>query len=120
MRDDLRKSYVTHALGLWALQVVLTAFGLMSTFLSAFSGDSCGPGPGLCDFDAFWAACNTFYIGSLVLLALAVVGLFVLRSRGRLALLPPVIGAVAVLALLVATYIAERAAFQLPLYGGRI
>ena len=120
MEDAVHKSYAGVALGLWAVQAVLTAFGYLNTFLSAFDGDSCGPTPGLCDYDSFWAACNTFYVGSLVLLGLSAVGLFVLHRRGRLAVLPPVAGLGAVLLLLVATYAAERAAVQLPFYGNRV
>jgi len=118
MEEAVRKSYVINALGCWALQLGLTAFGWMQTFLSAFSGDSCGPG--LCDFDAFWATCNTFYIGSLVLLGASLVGVIALRRRGRLAILPSALGIALVLTLLVATYAAGRAAFQLPFYGNRI
>lgn len=118
MEEAVRKSYVASALGCWALQLGLTMFGWLQTALFAFDGDSCGPG--LCDFDAFWVACDTFYVGSLVLLAASLVGVFALRRRGRLAILPSVLGVALVLTLLVATYAAGRAAFQLPFYGNRI
>ena len=118
MAEAIRKSYVMPALGVWVLQLALTVFGVMQTFLEAFDGDSCGPG--LCDYDAFWVACNTYYVGALVLLAASPIGIVALRRRGRLALPPPILGAVMVVVLLVATYAAERAAFQLPFSGNRI
>jgi len=53
-------------------------------------------------------------------LGASLLGVFAPRRRGRLAILPSAFGIALVLTLLVATYAAGRAAFQLPFYGNSI
>ncbi|WP_431807662.1 hypothetical protein [Microbacterium paraoxydans] len=105
------------ALGL-GLQVVFTVLGFAITFTSTLSVASCTETS--CDYSAFSAAIDTFYLGALVLLAATVVAMILLRQHPRARAWAPMTGTVLLLVLLAATYVAGRAALTLPLFGNRL
>lgn len=104
------------AFALWIAQLFFTVLGAGHTFLSALSIASCTATS--CDYAAFAASMNSFYIGSVVLLALAGAAIVLLRHRPAV-VLAPIIGIVLLILLLALTYVAGRAALTLPLFGGR-
>lgn len=102
---------------MWIVQLFLTFLGAAHTFMSALSVASCGEGD--CDYSAFAAALNTFYIGAVVLLVASGVAILLLRHN-RFVILAPFLGIVLMITLLVITYVAGRGALTLPLFGNRL
>ncbi|MEW2462235.1 hypothetical protein [Microbacterium sp. K41] len=112
---EARGSFLVLGLG---LQAVFTVFGFAVTFTSTLSIASCTATS--CDYTAFSAAIDTFYVGALVLLAATVVAMLLLGQHPRARSWAPMIGTVLLLLLLAATYVAGRAALTLPLFGNRL
>lgn len=97
------------AIGCWVVLLLLTAGTLVIMWLSQFSVCT-----GTCDFMAADAAVKTFcFIALLVLLATAV-GVYGLRARGWVAVVPPTVGIIVVAAAFVLTYSLNRAALNVP------
>lgn len=101
-----------------AVQLVLTVFTFIHTFLSTLSIASCTATS--CDYAAFSAAINTSYIGASTLLLSTVFLMILLRKHARAVVWAPITGSVLLLLLLAVTYVAGRAALTLPLFGNRL
>ncbi|MEV7693013.1 hypothetical protein AB0N73_06745 [Microbacterium sp. NPDC089189] len=116
--NELWPSAVGAAMRWWVVLLVVVLVLAVLTFFSAFAASSCGFSA--CDFGAFVAAQNTFYLGALALLIGALVGIYLARAHGKAAIAAPVISLMLVVILFGATYAAARAALDLPLTGGRL
>ncbi|MFB7252388.1 hypothetical protein [Microbacterium sp. NPDC056234] len=104
---------------LWlGILVVFTTMALAHTFMSVFSVASCTETS--CDYEAFTAAINTSYIGSITLLIVTVIAMILLRKHPRAAVWAPITAILLLTLLHVLTYVAGRAALTLPLLGNRL
>ena len=108
---DEREQGVRIAVRWWVAQIVATALAWVNMWFSPFSLDSCNGSS--CDYDLFWTSLNAFYIGAIVLVVAAGVGIFFLRNTGR-AFVSPLVGIVLLIVWLATMYGVGRAALNLP------
>lgn len=108
---------LSSAVLLWMVQALVTAFTWTQVFLSRLAVASCSDTS--CDYPLFAGAMQASDIGAIVLLAASAVGIVVLRRSPAYVTWPPVIGILAVVILMCATYAVGRGALDLPLFGNR-
>jgi len=97
------------AIGCWVVLFLLTFATLVIMWLSQFSVCT-----GTCDFETAADAGNAFSIIALLVLLGAAVGVYALRGRGWVAVVPPSVGIIVVAAAYVLTYSINRTAMNLP------
>ncbi len=105
------------AVGLWLVQLGVTAVVYVFMFFSLFATVSCGDAS--CDFPAYATITRVFFDGAVVLVVASLVCILLLRRDPDAVIWPPVFATGLVILLVCVTYPLSRAALDLPLFDGR-